>query len=173
MRYNFRVVVAGVTFFVMIAKTQTLEGITSLQRDGKHIVMWDLENCTLRQIKKLLKKIQKNYGLSDIKVVTDNDKTYRAWCFSKVDFIILLKILVDSLSILDYNFFYYTVKRRKATLRTGTKKGRSAQRVVCVLKSHSCSIDCDVVGERVVYDTGLEKRGRSILLGGEKDGQVS
>jgi hypothetical protein len=91
---------------------------------------------------------------------------YRAWCFSKVNFETFLKILLDSLSILDYNFFYYTVKCRKATLRTGSKKDRPTQKVVSVLKSYAVSIPFgDCVVEKVVYDTGLKKRGVSLLLG--------
>ena len=166
MRFNFRAKFRDITFFAMIAKTQTLEGVTSLQSNNKHIVMWDLENCTLKQATKTLTKIQKKYCLSNIYIVSDNQNSFRAWCFNKVDFNIFLKILVDSLSILDYNFFYYTVKRKKATLRTGSKNGRPAQKVVSVLKSYPMSI-ADSVVEKVVYDTGLQKRGISLLLGGD------
>ena len=62
------------------------------------------------------------------------------------------------------------LERKKATLRTSSKKGRPEQRVVWVLKSYSVPIHSDFTVERVVYDTGLEKRGISILLGGEKVG---
>ena len=149
----------------MIARTQSLEGITSLQPEGKHIVMWDLENCSLLKARTVLQDVQVKYGLSDIFIVSDCENSYRAWCYSKVDFDIFLKILVDCLDILDYNFFYYTVKRRKATLRTSSKKGRAPQKVVGVLYSFSVPINSIV--EKVVYDTGLQKRGVSILLGGE------
>jgi hypothetical protein len=165
MRFNIRFKFHDITIFGMIANTQTLEGVTSLQNDGKHIVMWDLENCTLEQAEKTLKEIQDVYGLSDIFIVTDNDKTYRAWCFSKVSFDVYLRILVDCLPIIDYSFFYYTVKRKKATLRTSSKKGRPKQRLVCVLKSFPCLIQSSDIMENVVYDTGLEKRGISLLIG--------
>ena len=148
----------------MIAETQTLEGVTSLQPDGSHIIMWDLENCTLEEARDILREVQRKYGLSHIYIVSDLEGSYRAWCFSKVDFQTLLSILVDSLSILDYSFFYYTVKRRKATLRTSTKKGRGIQEVVSVLESYPVSIPSSAM-ERVVYDTGLEKEGFSVLLG--------
>ena len=166
MRLNFRAKFRNLTFFAMIAKTQTIEGVTSLQKDGTHVPMWDLENCTLQQAEETLRKIQMKYCLSNIYLSSDCEQSYRAWCFSKVRFEIFLKILVDSLSILDYNFFYYTVKRRKATLRTGSKKGRPAQKVVSVLQSYYLPFNSSVV-EKVVYDTGLEKRGISLLLGGE------
>jgi hypothetical protein len=165
-RFNLRIKLKNLTLFFMVAKTQTLEGITSLQSDGKHTPFFDLENCNLEQIKSKLIEIQNIYNLSDIFIVTDNHKTYRAWCFSHVSFDVYLHILADCLQILDYNFFYYTVKRRKATLRISRKKGRPKQRLVCVLESYPYPIPSsnDVV-EKVVYDTGLEKRGVSLLIG--------
>jgi hypothetical protein len=166
MRFNFRLKMANLTFFAMIAKTQTLEGVTSLQKDGSHIVMWDLENCTIEKAKEVLKQIQQKYRLSNIYLASDTENSFRAWCLSKVSFEVFLKILVDSLSILDYNFFYYTVKRKKATLRTGNKKGRQPQKVVCVLRSYYLPFNGSTV-EKVVYDTGLEKRGISLLIGGD------
>lgn len=158
MRFNFRVKFRNWTLFLMLAKTQTLEGVTSLQPDNSHIVMWDLENCTLEDAERTLRNLQRKYRLSHIYVASDVEGSYRAWCFSKVDFKTFLKILVDSFSILDYNFFYYTVKRRKATLRTGSKKGRPAQKVVCVLESCCSPISNEnLVVEKVIYDTGLQK----------------
>ena len=166
MRFNFRVKLANLTLFAMVAKTQTLEGVTSAQKDGSHVVMWDLENCSLEQAEKVLSAVQEKYGLSDIFIVSDCENSFRAWCLSKVDFVTFLKILIDSISILDYNFFYYTVKRKRSTLRTSSKKGRLPQRVVSVLYSYPVPFSFSFV-EKVVYDTGLEKRGISLLIGGD------
>ena len=162
MRFNFRAKFRNLTFFAMIAKTQKLEGVSSLQRDGKHIVMFDLENCSLVQAEKTLRDVQRKYRLSDIFVVSDVEKSYRGWCFSKVDFVTFLKILLD-VRFLDWNFFYWTVKRGKATLRTSAKKGREPQRVVSILES--CYVPIPNSCEKVVYDTGLTKRGFTVLLG--------
>jgi hypothetical protein len=162
MRLNFRVKIVNITFFAMVAKTQRLEGVSSLQKDGKHIVMFDLENCSLVQAEKTLRRIQRKYHLSDIFIVSDVEKSYRAWCYSKVGFVTFLKILLD-VKFLDWNFFYWTVKRGKATLRTSTKKGRQPQRVVSILKSYYAPIPNSC--EKVVYDTGLMKRGFTVLLG--------
>jgi hypothetical protein len=49
MRLNFRIKKLGHTFFMMFSETQTLEGITSLQSDSNHIIMFDLENCSLNE----------------------------------------------------------------------------------------------------------------------------
>ena len=167
MRFNFRVKKFGWTLFIMLARTQTIEGVSSLLSDGKHIVMWDLEGCNLTEAEETLLKVQQKYGLSDIFIVSDVEGSYRAWCFSKVVFKVLLAILVDSLEIIDYIFFYYTVKRRKATLRTSSKLGRPPQKLVSLLQSYPAPIPAEL--ERVVYDTGLMKRGFTVLLG-DRDG---
>jgi len=152
------------TFFVMLSETQTLEGITSLQPDGKHIIMWDLEGCTLQEAIETLRKVQQKYNLSHIFIVSDAERSYRAWCFTKVDLNTFLKILLDT-DYLDWNFFYYTVKRRKATLRLSNKKNRPPQELVSVLESYP--MPTPELPEMVIYDTGIEKRGLSILLGDE------
>ena len=152
------------TFFFMFAKTQTLEGVTSLQPEGNHIVMWDLENCTSEQAGETLRKVQRKYMLSHIYLASDAEGSYRAWCFSKVDYKTFLHVLLDT-EHLDPIFFDYTVKRKKATLRTSNKKGRIPQKLICVLESYPASIP--EIWEKVTYDTGVVKRGRSILLGGD------
>jgi hypothetical protein len=164
MRFNFRAKIGNITFFFMVAKTQTLEGVTSLQPDGKHIAMWDLENCTLEQAEDTLRKAQIKYWLSHIYVVSDVEGSYRAWCFSKVDYETLRSILRDT-NYLDPMFFEYTERRKKATLRTSNKKGRIPQTLVSVLESYPAPIS--ETWEKVTYDTGLVKKGRSILLGGD------
>jgi hypothetical protein len=130
--------------------------------------MWDLDaGHMLKEIEAVLKWIQQKYNLSHIYIASDALGSYRAWCFSRVDFKTFLSILVDSFDILDYSFFYYTVKRKKATLRTDRKKNRPFQKVESFLPTYFASFPTKV--ERVVYDTGLEKRGHMILLG-DKDG---
>jgi hypothetical protein len=162
MRVNFRAKIADWTLFAMIAKTQRLEGVTSLQNDGKHIVMWDLENCTLEEAERALKDVQNKFCLSDIFVVSDVKGSYRGWSLSRVDFVTYLKILLDT-EFLDWNFFYWTVKRGKATLRTSSKKNRELQRLVNVIESYRVPFPSEC--QKVVYATGLTKRGATILLG--------
>ncbi len=170
MRFNFRIVKFGWTFFFMLAKTQSLEGLTSLLSDGRHIVMWDLENCNLEEASRILIRVQRKNNLSHIYIVSDAEGSYRAWCFSSVTFKKFLRILVDSLEIIDYSFFYYTVKRLKATLRTSNKKKRPPQRLVRVLESYPT--DFPIKMEKVIYDTGLVKRGYTISLG-DRLGSIS
>lgn len=76
-------------------------------------------------------------------------------------------ILTESLPILDDDFYYYTVKRKKATLRTAIKKDRQPQHVISALQTHFA--ETPKRSEHVIYDTGTEKRGVSLLLG-DRDG---
>lgn len=165
MGWNLRIKKFGYTFFMMLSDIQPLEGVTSLipNSNGKHIIMWDLEYCSKEQAKETLRKVQKKHDLPDIYIVSDAERSYRAWCYQIVDLKTLLKILLDTDHV-DWRFLYYTFKRGKATLRTNNKKNRPKQKIVCVLWSYPVPILKKKI-ETVDYDTGLEKRGLSILLG--------
>jgi hypothetical protein len=145
----------------MVSDTQTLEGVTSLQPDGKHILFWDLEKCSLSEAEETLREVQHEYSLSNIYIFSDAEGSYRAWCFSRVDFKTYLLTLLKT-KYLDWNFFWWTVKRGKATLRTSNKQNREPQRLVSVLESYPHPFPKRM--EKVEYDTGVEKEGISILL---------
>lgn len=167
MRVNFRIKVGEYTFFGMVSKTQTLEGVTSLQSDGKHIIMIDSkDDIDLYDLENKLLEIQQKYGLSDIFIVSDKIGSYRVWCYTHVSFDVLLKILLDAYDLMDWNFFYWTVTRSKATLRTSNKLNREPQKIVSVLQSFPVSFNENELWEKVTYDTGTEKRGINVLLGG-------
>jgi len=55
------------------------------------------------------------------------------------------------------------VKQGKATLRVSNKKNRPSQEIVSVLYSYSVPIPETV--EKVIYDTGVQKRGLTVFLG--------
>ncbi len=171
-RFSLRVAANGFTYFALLSRTQRLVGVTSRcfdengKPDGTHIIMWDLdlEKCTLEEAKKVLIEVQKKYDLSYIYLASDSKGSYRAWCFNKINEKTLYHVLVDSLDIIDYGFFYYTVKRSAATLRTGSKEGRPLQSCVAVLRSYFVPFPKGVV-EQVIYETGVEKKGTSLMLG--------
>ena len=89
----------------------------------------------------------------------------RAFCYTQVHFETFLKILLDT-KHLDWNFFEYTVRRKKATLRVSKKHNRPEQKIVDVLESYFVPIPKDQT-EQVSYDTGVKKEGWSIILGAE------
>jgi len=154
----------GISILILFAITQKLHGITSLvpNSGGKHIILGDVENCTLEQVIEESRFVQKKYGLSNIYIKSDAENSFRVWCFSLVDYKTLLKILLD-FEHLDMVFFVYTVRRNKASLRDSEKNGRPPETVVAILGSYWMQIP-DYI-EEVFYDTGVVKRGLAISLG--------
>jgi hypothetical protein len=155
----------------MLARNQRIEGITSTVHDknGKptknHYIFWDLENASLEQIKKTLKKVQRHYRLSNIYLTSDNNgKTFRGWCWSVVTLKTYLKILLDCEDIVDDGFLFYTFKRKEATLRLSQKEGRPFQTCTDVIESFFVPFPTGIMS-RVIYDTGTEKKGTTLNLG--------
>jgi hypothetical protein len=168
MRFNVVAQNFGHRLFIMLSEIQNLEGIGSLLPNGKHLVFFDLENCTLQQVIGVLMKMQISYNLSDIFIVSDKERSFRAWCYSQVDFDVYLEILgkVKRHGILDWNFYKWTVDRGYATLRTDNKKGRPTQELVFTLKTYSVPVPKKV--RQIIYGTGVQKRGFTLLLKGAK-----
>ena|SRR5487761_2626232 len=158
MRFQLRIKIFDLTLFGMISRTQQIYGINSKLYDKKdsHILLFDIEDCTLEECEQELLVTQEQFGLSNIFIVSDKPNSFRAYCFTQVDFRTYLKILL-SINHLCYNFFYWTVFRGKATLRTSGKKNREKQKLVSVLPSYSVPIPKNF--DSVIYDTGLEKLG--------------
>ena len=158
---KFRIGKREFTLFGSIAESQTLEGITSKAGNELHYVFADIEGCNTPTAIAEAKYVQKKYVLPDIVLVSDRENSFRLWCFGKVDFKTLLKILLD-IPHLDYNFFFWTVQRTKATLRVSDKKNRPPQKVVAFLSSYPVPIPETV--EKVIYDTGIQKRGLTLIF---------
>lgn len=169
MRVNFRLKIKignrSITVFFMLSETQTLEGVTSLLENKLHMPFFDIENCSLNEAENTLSELQFKYRLSDIFITSDKDRSYRAWCFCQVKYTDYLRMMLDLIDagLLDYNFFSWTVKQSKATLRVSNKANRPKQEIVSVLDSYSAPIPKSV--EKVIYDTGIEKRGLTVFLG--------
>jgi hypothetical protein len=159
------------TFFVMFSETQLLEGTTSqvIGRDGYHYPFFDIEKrnevVSLTKVEYELGKIQVSYGLPNIHICSDKEGSYRAYCYSEVrltDYMRMQLDLIDA-GILDYNFFWWTANKSKATLRINQKKNRPKQELVSTL--HSYSVPIPTKFEFAFYDTGVEKRGLTVFLG--------
>lgn len=165
MRFNFRIRIGSITSFNMLSHTQTCEGVTSLQRDGTHTPFFDIENCSLNEAENTLIELQSKYHLPDIFLTSDIERSYRSWCYALVKFTDYLRMMLDlyDAGVLDWNFFYWTVEQGKSTLRVNNKIDRPPQKIVSVLESYSVPIPKSC--EKVIYDTGIEKRGLTVFLG--------
>jgi len=163
MRFNFRFKFGRFTVFFMLSHTQTLEGITSRVGENEHIILWDLEGCSLEEAEETLSEVQFRHKLGNIFITCDAEGSYRAWCFSKRTWNEYLRILLET-EHLDYNFFHWTVRRGASTLRISNKAGRQPQKIVSFLQGYEeTQIPEKMV--HVVYDTGMEKRGKVINIG--------
>jgi hypothetical protein len=171
-RFNLRIKAFNTTFFIMLSRSQTLNGFNSLVQKGatipesQHIVMWDLEGCTLNEACKELSEIQDKFHLGEIYVVHDGTpRSYRAWCFTVVSFMRLLDILIHT-RFVDWNFLFWTFHRAKSTLRITNKKGREPQHIVATIGEGYAKVEpIPATLEYVTYDTGISKAGVSVLLG--------
>lgn len=147
----------------MLAQTQKLIGITSKivnDKFNRHYVFWDLEKCSLKEAEATLRSIQRDYDLGTIFITSDFPNSFRAWCFTKVDFNTLLHILLET-EFVDYNFFYWTVQKGKATLRISHKKDRLQQKIISILSDKEDIYNDFLLTqlERVDYETGTDKIG--------------
>lgn len=152
--------------FFSISNCQTLEGFTTKVVGKKHIhyIFWDLEKCSLGEATEKLAEVQKEFKLGNIYVTSDADRSYRAWCFSERPFLEYIHILIHTFPLVDFGFFIWTVRRTAGTLRTSSKVGRPLQKIVAVLRGYEkTTIPEKMV--HVIYDTGIEKRGKMICLG--------
>jgi len=166
-RINLLLKFRNVTFFAMISATQTLEGVTSKVSEdnhgGKHIILLDLEpkvNPSLEKVIDALRKVQLAYSLGDFWLTSDAEGSYRAWCFSTRPWTTYLRIMLDLIDygVLDYNFFFWSIKRGEATLCCSNKLNRPRQKVVAFLGGFE-SAEIPAKLKHVIYDTGVEKRG--------------
>ena len=166
-RLNFLFKIGNVTVFFMVSATQTLEGVTSKVSEdnhgGKHIILLDLEpkfNPSLERVVEALRKVQFAYNLGDIYITSDAEGSYRAWCFSVRPWTTYLRIMLDLIDygVLDYSFYFWGVKRGQSTLRTSNKLKRPPQTVVAFLEGFEPT-EIPAKLKRVLYDTGIEKRG--------------
>ncbi len=156
----------------MLAETQTCEGLMSRipESDNLHYPLFDLDNCTKYEAKIGLGIIQKKHNLPDIILLSDKNLSIRALCFAQVKFTDYLKMQLELLDmgLLDYNFFWWTVKQSSATIRYGNKVNRPQQQIVDVLYSYHVPIPAKV--RIATYDTGVQKRGLTVFLG--EDGKI-
>lgn len=158
-RINIRFKLGNITIFFMIAKTQTLRGISSKIGWNQHIILWDLDNCNIEQATESLRNVQEKYKLSDIYIFGDRDNGFNAICFKQVTYIELLRIIIDT-EYIDVGFISYTAKRNKATLRMTQKQDRRDLAIHALLKTYEVPLPDNM--EFVTYDTGLVKDGISL-----------
>lgn len=120
----FRLYIGNWRFTFSFMQVEKVVGINSRVKGGGHILMWDFDSSTGEQVVKELKRIQRKYKLPPIYVLkTKEDGHFIAYCFKRVEFQDLIKILADTKGIC-LTFLRATAWRFHATLRVSPKSGR-------------------------------------------------
>lgn len=171
-RVNIRINIFTYTLFVMFSRTQQLNGIMSRLPNGNHVIFFDSIDCDLNKLKEMWLPIQKRHNLSNCYILSDKENSFRIWCFNQVSFQELLIILLEAKPLMDWSFYVWTVNRGYATIRTSNKVNREQQKIIDVLESYYISMPMALkqITNKVIYETGIEKRGLNILLGDKING---
>lgn len=136
-----------------IARIAKVIGVNSGLENGRHVLMWDFDNVPLKDVKKALRTIQKEFGLSDIHILrTKEPDNYIAYCFSSKPWFEAVRIVASTEKI-DWQFLRFGVYRGHFTLRV-TPKGKRYIKLVTRLRS-KVKPDCkpDDLKSWVRYET--------------------
>jgi hypothetical protein len=81
------------TFILFLEKARKVNSVLA------KALLFSLFGNFWKILKMLFRRIQQKYRLSNTYITSDNNKTFRAWCFSIVTFGTYLKLLIDCKSI--------------------------------------------------------------------------
>lgn len=142
---------------MFITWTQKQQGITSKIPDTDlHYVLLDYDDINYDVLLHELWFIIDKYGLTNVVIMSDKERSYRIFSPNKVDFKTLLKIILDS-NHFDYMFFVWTVRRGYATIRLGDKVNRKKNKIVDILQ-HDGRYKPDIDNFTFVeYETDIDK----------------
>jgi len=155
MRVSTRIRIGRWNFYASLGRVQTVTGISSKLKNGLHIVMWDFDRAPLNKLERSLKTIQDVFQLGEIQIFGDGKPdSYRAVCYSQVDFLELLKILITT-PYVDETYILMTARKGQATVRVGPKINRGKQVIVSIVPGRVEPPPDEVT--LWLYETGLDK----------------
>jgi hypothetical protein len=102
-------------------------GVDSKLADGNHVLLFDFDGITVRQLETELRYVQDKYQLPTIHVLnTGRPDSWHGYCFYRCAFRKALQILFDCPSI-DLNFVRFGIWRDHFTLRVINKNKRGIE----------------------------------------------
>ena len=147
--------------YLMFARIQIVSGISSRYSEdfNQHRILWDLDECTLNDACNSLMKVQEQYNLGNIEIISDKENSYGAVCHSIVSFKELLHILIDT-ELIDPVYVRYAIQRHEAILRLSNKEGRLIPRkTICKLHRKSDRLWDEKKYYILSYETGYTRKG--------------
>ncbi len=148
--------------YFLFTTTERAEGISSdLMDTSNHIVLWDFDNMKLEDVKQSLRTVKDKFSLGDIFIMSDKEGSYRAMCFTEVNYKQYLRILLDTVG-LDWMFFKWTTKRDYATIRITDKSGRKISNEI---------IDAITDNEKAVIEANILNRVKGVWFDIDRGGK--
>jgi len=145
--------IGSLRFTFSFSPVMKVVGVNSYVGDDKHILMWDFDLVTLREVKAALRVVQTRYFLSDIIIAqTGETKGYHAYCFTIVDWRRAVEIMAST-PLVDLKYLKWCLFRGRFTLRVGEKMGRISHKVA-ILEGY-CLPDATIADLKlwVIYET--------------------
>jgi hypothetical protein len=146
----------------MFARVQIVSGISSRYSEdyNQHRILWDLDQCTLDEAKNSLTKVQQQYDLGNIDIISDKKGSYGAICNTIISFKELLHILIDT-DLIDPLYVRYCVQRHEAILRLSDKENRPINRETVARIYRNSNRFHDETGNfyTLKYETGYIREG--------------
>lgn len=155
MRIAARIKLGSWFAYATIGHVQVVTGVSSKVGPNRHNVFWDFDDTPLDSVEWLLTIAQRNFDLGEIYIFSDKPRSYRAVCYSVVDFKKLLEILVTTPRVDDV-FIIKTAQKGQATIRLSDKLGRGPPAIVSKIPGRHEPLPNNLSVWR--YETGVDKR---------------
>jgi hypothetical protein len=157
-------------FTFTFAQVTDVIGVNSKLKDGNHILMWDFDGVSLREVANALLKVKRKYKLPDIYIFNGGKPdSYMAFCYKRLPWRKALSIVLDTPHV-DYNFIKYSAFREKFTLRVSPKCGRWVHAVAWLPSSHPETANVRDLQDWVIYETLTKPSKKYIIkIGGSDD----
>lgn len=129
-----RIRIAHWRFTFTFAPVTDIIGVNSLLADNNHILLWDFDDVKLSSVAWILKHIQQEFKLPQIRILnTGTLNHYIAYCFKRCTWWNTRRIIASTPNICS-NFYKWGIFRKRFTLRVSPKSNRKPN-LVCTLHS--------------------------------------
>jgi hypothetical protein len=144
-----------------LVQFQKLEGALTQVTPGDlqhHYIFWEFDGHPIEAVIHSLREIQRAWDLSDIYITNDGrEKSFGAWCFTVLDLQDYIHLLLETKGI-DYEWIWWTHRRKAGCLRYSRKTGRpAAPQVIAMIPSYSVEIPKKQDWILNHYEAGVEK----------------
>lgn len=121
MKFSKKGRVGRIRFSLVIRTVKNVQGVTSLLDDGQHILMWDFDGQSIKDVERNLWAIQVFYELPDIHISQSSDNGgLHAYCLHRTPWLESLHIVAGTRGV-DPDYVSLAAWRKKWTLRLSDK----------------------------------------------------